>query len=93
MKPSFVMVKETGNTNSWRILDNKRDTFNVMTQSLYANLSNAEGSSGHNTDFLSNGFKIRDSDTSMNRSGGNFIYMCFAENPLVSTAGVPCTAR
>ena len=87
------MVKETNNINSWRILDNKRDTFNVMTKSLYANLSNAEGSSGHNTDFTSNGFKLRDSDTSMNRSGGNFIYMCFAENPLVGTNNTPATAR
>ena len=92
-RPAFVMVKETNNINSWRILDNKRDTFNVMTKSLYANLSNAEGSSGHNTDFTSNGFKLRDSDTSMNRSGGNFIYMCFAENPLVGTNNTPATAR
>ena len=95
-KPAWVMVRETSNVNSWRILDNKRDTFNVMTQSLYANLNNAEGSSGHNTDFISNGFKIRDSDTSMNRSSGSFIFMAFAENPFVandSGTAVPVVAR
>jgi len=92
-KPAWVMVKETSNVNSWRILDNKRSPINVMNEVLYANLSNAEGTSGHATDFVSNGFKIRDSDTSMNRSGGSFIYMCFAENPFVSSTGVPATAR
>jgi len=92
-RPAWVMVKETGNVNSWRILDNKRDTFNVMTKPLYANLNNAEGSSGHNTDFTAQGFKIRDSDTSMNRSGGSFIFMAFAEAPFVNSKGVPANAR
>ena len=92
-KPAWVMVKETGNVNSWRILDNKRSPINVMNEPLYANLSNAEGTSGHATDFVSNGFKIRDSDTSMNRSSGNFIYMAFAENPFVTSTGVPACAR
>ena len=92
-KPAWVMVREINNVNSWRILDNKRDTVNVMTKVLYANLSLTEGSSGHNTDFLSNGFKIRDSDTSMNRSGGDFVYMVFAENPFVTSTGIPVLAR
>ena len=92
-KPAWIMVKETSNINSWRILDNTRNTYNVVTNVLYANLSNAEGTTAHNTDFVSTGFKIRDSDTSMNRSGGTFIYMAFAENPFVSSKGIPCTAR
>jgi hypothetical protein len=92
-KPSFIMVKETGNVNSWRMLDNKRSPINVMNKPLFANLSNAEGSADHETDFVSNGFKIRSSDTNMNRSGGTFIYMAFAENPFVSSKGIPTTAR
>jgi len=92
-KPAWIMVKETGNVNSWRILDNKRSPFNVMNEPLFANLANAEGTSAHDTDFLSNGFKIRINDTNMNRSGGTFIYMCFAENPFVTSGGIPVTAR
>jgi len=42
---------------------------------------------------LSNGFKIRGSDTSINGSGSTYIYMCFAENPLVGTNNIPATAR
>jgi len=44
-------------------------------------------------DMLSNGFKIRGSDTSINGSGSTYIYMCFAENPLVGTNNIPATAR
>ena len=92
-KPAFVMVKETGNVNSWRILDNKRSPINVMNEPLFANLNNVEGTTDHETDFVSNGFKIRSSDTSMNRSGGTFIYMAFASQPFTTSTSVPTTAR
>jgi len=42
---------------------------------------------------LSNGFKHRGSGSGGNGSGISYIYMCFAENPLVSSAGVPACAR
>jgi hypothetical protein len=87
------MVKETGNINSWRILDNKRSPFNVVNKVLLANSTAVEGSADHDTDFVSNGFKIRSSDTNMNRSGGTYIYMAFAENPFVSSTQIPTTAR
>jgi hypothetical protein len=44
-------------------------------------------------DFVSNGFKIRTTASSFNGSGSSYIYMAFAENPLVGTNGVPATAR
>ena len=92
-RPAYVMVKETGNVNSWRVVDNKRSTFNVMNKTLYANDSAVEATSAHEIDFLSNGFKQRSSDTNMNRSSGTFIYMAFAEAPFVNSNGVPCNAR
>jgi hypothetical protein len=94
-KPAWVMVKETGNTNSWRLVDNKRSPSNVMNNTLYPNLDNAQETSSNEIDFLSNGFKPRTSDTNMNRSAGNYIYMAFAEEPLVANVGasIPATAR
>jgi len=92
-KPAFIMVKESSNTNSWRMLDNKRNTFNVVNKVLLANSAAVEGSADHDTDFVSNGFKLRSSDTNMNRSGGTYIYMAFAENPFVTSGGIPVTAR
>ena len=91
MKPAWVMVKETNNTNSWRILDNKRDTFNVMTKPLYANLSNAENGND-DVSFLSNGFKFNTNTVDWNEAQ-DYIYMAFASNPFVTSTGVPATAR
>ena len=92
-RPAFLMVKETGNVSSWRIVDHKRSTTNVMNLTLYANDGAAEATSAHETDFLSNGFKLRSDDTNMNRDGGVFIYMAFAESPFVNSNGVPTNAR
>ena len=96
MKPSFVMIKRTDSTASWLMFDNKRaNPFNEITADLRADLSNAEDASTsyNNIDFLSNGFKIRKSNADINASGGNYIYMAFAEAPLVGSNNVPCTAR
>ena len=46
-----------------------------------------------NLDFISNGFKLRTTTGAHNASGGSYIYMCFAENPLVGTNNIPATAR
>jgi hypothetical protein len=62
---------------------------------LKANLSDAEYTSGANADvdILSNGFKLRSSETNETNSGATYIYMAFAENPFVTSTGVPATAR
>ena len=94
-KPAFVMIKQTTNTDSasnWFIMDNKRNEFNVVDKLLYASNSNAEGTSGY-IDINSNGFKLRKTSTGVNASGSTYIYMAFAEAPLVGTNNVPCTAR
>jgi len=94
-KPAWFMVKQTNAAgNSWHILDNKRDSFNMMEKNLRANLSNAEFDTGVDFDFLSNGVKMRNTDGASNNSGGStYIYMAFAEAPLVGSNNVPCTAR
>ena len=92
-KPAFLLVKSTGADN-WCMLDNKRDTFNVMDKRLFPNLSNAE-STGVPTvvDFVSNGFKLRTSDSSFNLNGQSFIGFAIAEHPFVTSTSVPTTAR
>jgi len=42
---------------------------------------------------LSNGVKLRTSSGEWNSSGTTYIYMAFAENPFVTSTGVPATAR
>jgi len=91
-KPAFVLQKRTDATSNWQIYDNKRDTFNVPDSYLLANESSAEGTATF-FDFVSNGMKARASNNFMNQSGGSYIYMAFAENPFVTSSGIPTTAR
>jgi len=44
-------------------------------------------------DFLSNGVKIRSTSTGANGSGATYIFMAFAESPLVNSKGVPNNAK
>jgi hypothetical protein len=107
-KPAFVMIKQTNTTGNWAISDNQRKqdsgnqdggNGNFVPHMLAANLNNDEahfgGGSGNKQDFLSNGFKIRDTGGYANTSGGSYIYMAFAEHPLVANVngGLPATAR
>jgi hypothetical protein len=95
-KPAFVMWKRTDTTEDWVILDTARDIFNVSGLYLLANTADAQAdrrSSGGYIDIVSNGFKCRDTSAKVNASGGTYIYMAFAQNPFVSSKGLPCTAR
>jgi len=94
-KPAFVMIKKaTGAANSWCIGDNKRSSFNIVFNYLLADRSDVdESGSGQERDFLSNGFKIRNSNNMLNTSGETYIYIAFAESPFVNSNGVPNNAR
>ena len=93
-KPAFVLVKKSNDSDNWVILDNKRDVSpNPRKLALFPNTSGAQ-SGDYLIDFLSNGFKIRSTTGSLNNSssGGTYIYMAFAEEPLVASNGTPATA-
>jgi hypothetical protein len=94
MKPAFIIVKNISATGNWFMLDNKRNTYNVVNSRLTAEGNFAEDTgSNYDTDFLSNGFKLRTSSNPNDSAGNTYIYMAFAEEPLVGTNGVPATAR
>ena len=79
MRPRFLMVKRTDSAVSWIVIDTSRNPNNVSNLSLLPNGTNAEITSSTETDILSNGFKLRTTDVSLNASGGTYIYMAFAE--------------
>jgi len=93
-KPAWVLFKRTSSTSNWSLFDNKRNTFNITDSYVQADTSSAEQEfSDIYVDFLSNGIKQRGTNISLNSSGDSFIYMAFAENPFVTSSGVPATAR
>jgi len=79
-RPKYVMTKRTDSTSNWYIQDTSRSTYNLQKATLFAETSAAEAADG-GLDFLSNGFKLRNTDSSENASGGTYIYIAFAENP------------
>ena len=95
-KPAFILGKNASGTSAafenWFIYDDKRNTFNPTYNVLFPNSNSAEGAnSAQSLDLLSNGFKARSVETRFNESGSTYIYMAFAEEPLVGDN--PATAR
>ena len=91
-KPRWIMIKGLNVARNWGMNDTKRSPINQTQDSLYANVSDAETGSGNYIDFLSNGFKLRDSALTMNGSY-NYLFHAIAENPFVTSTGVPACAR
>jgi hypothetical protein len=91
--PSFVLVKRYGGgAQNWVIYDDKRNTYNVTNSTLRPNTTAAEATNNA-VDLLSNGFKFRSNDGDSNGYSDGYIYMAFAENPFVTSGGIPVTAR
>ena len=76
------MYKQTNTTNYWAIFDLTRSKTNVMQHRLAPNYNYVENvGTANQQDFLSNGIKLRGTDTTTNQSGGTYVYMAFAELP------------
>jgi hypothetical protein len=90
-KPAFVIQKQQA-TRDWTLIDNTRSPFNAMDDRVVVNTSTGEVTNNA-TDFVSNGFKCRGTETNTNESGGTYLYWAFAENPIVGSNNVPAVAR
>ena len=92
-KPAFVLYKKLS-AEDWVILDNKRDPFNPAETRLKPNKNKADNTALSDLmDFTSNGFKLRSSSATINSNNTDYIYWAFAENPFVTSTGIPTTAR
>jgi hypothetical protein len=95
-KPAFVIIKCMSSADQWLFLDGKRaDVLNAnpTEQVLYSPSTEVEYSESGGIDLISNGFKIRESGVSFNSGSGEYIFMAFAEAPLVGSNNIPATAR
>jgi len=90
-KPALVIVKARNSNKNWDMSTGAVSS-NQIDERLRVNLADAEESSGY-IDFLSNGFKMRNTNGTQNSSGLTYIYMAFAEQPFVTSTGTPATAR
>ena len=94
-KPGWIMIKEYGASGEgWAIFDSKRNPGNLADNSLQANITQAEEDlSSKSLNILSNGFKLKTTDGLLNGSGKTYVYMSFAEHPVVASNGDAGTAR
>ena len=82
-RPAWVLVRRQSGDH-WIIKDSTRNTTNDVYSNLASDIVNAEfGSTGNvqSMDFLSDGFKLRGTDSGVNSSGNTYIFMAFAEQP------------
>ena len=92
-KPAWILRKNASTgSRSWNIYDVKRG-INPNGAPVFADTTAAEASGDNIVDLLSNGFKQRATGGGGNTSGDIYVYMAFAENPFVTSTGVPATAR
>ena len=94
-KPAYIVIKEPDAVSAWIVFSNKTpfDPSTFEKPRLVANATGTDSGSNLGLDFLSNGFKLRETDTDINGSGDDFIYIAFAEAPFVNSEGVPCNAE
>ena len=93
-KPAWVIVKRlAGADQGWYMWDNKRNGFNPRNYNLEANDDAAEDDGNQRLDFFSTGFKWTVNDTIVNNSGTEYLFMAFAESPIVNSNGVPNNAE
>jgi hypothetical protein len=84
-RPRWVLVKNSSATGAWILLDSARDTYNVAGLTLTPDASTAESSNDSRWDFLSNGFKIRNTYGNQNNNAQTYIYAAFAEHPFATS--------
>ena len=84
-RPMWGLFKNITDSNtSWILFDTKRSTFNPADDSLSPDTGYAE-EEDYDVDFLSNGFKFRNTSSWSNLGGKTYIYMAFAEMPFKYT--------
>jgi len=94
-KPKWLYVRRFDSGDNSQMVDIERDPVNEMDAFLIADTNGAENTHANNihVDFLSNGFKMYEDNGIVNADGGDYVYWAYADNPFVSSKGVPTTAR
>ena len=96
-KPKFLIIKSSA-AISWYVIDATRSPINPATAGITVDNSQVEFTNQFTIDFLSNGFKIRNSNSGYGASTNStshdpYYYMAFAEHPFVGDGTSPVTAR
>ena len=70
----MFMQKQINTARDWKVYDQLRNTYNPASLDIKPNSNVAEATISNAMDFISNGIKLRTSDTGVNQSGGTYIW-------------------
>ena len=91
-RPAWVIIKNyPSDGDTWGVWNDKALGYNPDNNSLHPNSTAVEGT-GDYIDLLSNGFKLRNVAPAVNEAQ-YYIYMAFAEFPIVSSNSKAGVAR
>ena len=74
-----MILKRKDSTGNWLVFDDKRESYNVDNDALFAHSSTSESTTDY-LDLLSNGFKVRSSNSSI--GSGDLVGFAVASSPL-----------
>ena len=88
-RPRLVVVKRTDSTSQWSVYDTARSPNNPANKNVWWDTTEIEYTSNvYKMDIYSNGFKMRNSHSERNASGGTYVWLAFAENPFQANGGL-----
>jgi hypothetical protein len=77
--PRFLMTKRTNSTGDWHIWDSERSTSDPRNKVIRPNTNGIETSNTtQNVNFNATSFELKSSDSSINASGSNYLYLAIA---------------
>ena len=79
-RPAFTIVKNMDASANWQLTDDKRLGYNPDNNDFEVNNSDAEKTNDY-IDIVSNGIKVRTTDSGYNTSNKTYIYIAFAKSP------------
>ena len=82
-RPRMLWIKEADNADDWVVYDTARDTANTGSSKVTRFESSVVEFDGSTRaiDILSNGFKIRTSNNTINQSSSTFVWGCWGDVP------------
>ena len=87
-RPKYILIKRLASTGDWWVYDSIRSSAgNPSILKLKPNSNASEDNAGEDIDILSNGFKLRTTEASLNTSAASYIFAAFAETPFKYSRG------
>ena len=81
-RPAYLLIKKYSEAEGWIVMNSASSPTNPIGTRLVPDTDGAEDTNAaHPFDFVSNGFKIRNTDSWTNDSGESYLFMAFAKHP------------